>query len=199
MRSINLVSICLLTASMVGCGLSSSVIPTVDNVEDTSDAGNDAAVDASDDVAHVFTNDASDDVVVVSDDASDSMVPPCDGGHPVDVDDASDAQDEEPVVKKVHLDAGDVDASDGGAPVKDSGGEVDSATAHDSGNGEDVSTKDASPDASECYTVCEHTCQTCTVSCQEDHFSCQSDRDDCTVKCTEGKTVCYQVCDRDCH
>jgi hypothetical protein len=185
MRSINLVSVCLLTASMVGCGLSSSLIPTVDNVP----GDNDAAGDASDDVVHVFTNDSSDDVVI-SDDASDSMTLPCDDAdHPVD------AQDEEPVQKKTHLDSG-VDASDGGYPVKDSG--HDSSTYHDSGNGEDVSTNkdaspDASPDASECYTRCQIDCDDCKIVCTQT-TSCDSDRYTCSVKCELNKDDCETTC-----
>jgi hypothetical protein len=193
MRSINVVSVCLLTASMIGCGLSSSLIPTVDNVP----GDNDAAGDASDDVIHIFTNDAPDD-------ASDSMAPPCD--------DANHYVDDAPVVMvdsspDVSCDDAHTDVDkDAGHPVKDSGvppvsdGSTrhDSSTYHDSGSQKDAST----PDASEvCHTECERTCGSCKVKCVE-VTSCDHDKEVCYYVCDNDDVVCHTTCDDDeenCH
>jgi len=189
MRVLSFGSIALLALGFnVGCGLSSSLVPGVDDTSPNDDAGpvQDATADAP---VVVPVKDAAPDSPIVS-------IKDATADAPVVV--IKDAEPDAPIRGRILPDA---------APPGNDGGEGDDSSVvvvADGSTGDDATTgDDASEDASTpvadaapaCYTVCDNQCTSCKWVCVNTPGCSDTERETCSLKCTTVQSDCHTVCD----
>jgi hypothetical protein len=173
----NLLAVVISTAalSVISCGPSTSIIPTVSN-----DNSDDASLDAN------FVNDASD---ANADDVSDATNtwPTNDGNYNV-IDSG--------------VDSNIPDSGGKGRIITDSGNNepdsaIDSGTLHDSGTVVDSGEhKDASSqnDSGTCKNKCSDEYSSCVYECHKLN-TCDPDLSECNYKCVCAETTCNKCCE----
>lgn len=188
MRSIlNFSNITLMVIGFsMGCGLTSSLIPGIDDNETPSndagsvvDAAPEAAIkDANSDVDVVLVNDAEPDApeTVIQDAGFDA---PIRERTIPEAGDGDDSGDDSGMID----DASPVDGSDDSSVVMDAGTPVVDAN---------IPVADAAP---QCYTKCDNDCVSCKWVCTSTPNCTDGERQTCSLQCIHVQTNCHTVCD----
>lgn len=209
MRYFKIASVAIAAALSVGCGLSSSLIPGVDDTDDNVPVDA-STVDAPTD-GPVFIDAPKGPKPVEAGPVVEAGTPPVEAGTPpVEAGTPpveAGVPEGGPHLGRTLPEAGD-DSGEGDdgsvVVVVDSGSGDDATTVGDDATtvGDDAS-DDSSVDAStpvadaapQCYTVCDNNCESCKWVCTSAPGCTDTQRESCSLQCTTVQGRCHTVCD----